>query len=379
MRTIAAVLLSLFTLPLLAGAKLSVGADFLNSVDPLISYPRAIRVFNDGPDAARNVVVAMTLPPGAHYDVDDANGWSCTALVCTIDTIAPHTTSEIRGHFSFDASTIGQALTIPIAVSASNGGADFPFALRAVVRNLYPVTTTADSGAGSLRDAIASLNASCVRECRIDFDLRAGSVIEPLTPLPDITACVPVYIGPGPVIEVSGANLSTGHGLVYRATCRDDVTYQSPLLWIRDLAVNRFPWNGIHVAHGHLVCEGCLLSGNRGRGLSVDDPDSFVTIRQSVFGANGRSGLFAWSARQVRIETSTFDRSRSSGIFVRTGSILVAQSTISNSGDFGIAVGGPASMVAFANTMQHNGVQDIDYFLDGPTFHAPAMPDVPEL
>ncbi len=392
MRASAAVLFVLLTLPLFADARLHVVLDpHVGSVDPGSILPRTIYVTNLGPDAAQKVVLAMTIPAGARFDVTTANGWSCAnaspGLACTIDALAAHATSEIAGHLSFDASAAGQQLTMRIDITASNGVADYPFFITAVVRQLYPVTTSTDSGAGSLRAAITSMNDSCLRECRIDFALPAGTVIEPLTPLPDITTRAWVYIGPGPMMELSGAKLTSGHGLVYRG---------GSLLWINGLTVNRFPWNGIHVAQGHFVCESCFLGtdmtgrqprGNRGRGLSADDPDTFVTIRNSVLSGNGRSGLFVWRAREVRVERSFIGASPeglpvpngSSGIFIQAGFLVASENTISNNGDFGIAVANTARAAAFANTMQSNGVQPIDYGLNGPTLHGASVADVPEL
>ena len=392
MRVTLALFLVLFTLPLVADARLHVILDpYVGSVDPGSTLPRTIFVTNLGPDAAQNVVLTMTIPTGARFDVDAANGWSCTStspgLVCTIDALAAQTTSEVLGRLTFDASAAGQQLVMRLDLTASNGGTDFPFFVNVVVRNLYPVTTSADSGAGSLRDAITSMNDSCLRECGIRFDLPAGSVLEPLTPLPAITTRAPVYVGPGPMVELSGAKLTTGHGLVYRG---------GSLLWITGLTINRFPWNGIHVAHGHLVCESCFLGtditgrqarGNRGRGLSADDPDTFVTIRNSVLSGNERSGLFVWSAREVRVDHSFIGASPeglpvpngSSGIFIQEGFLVVSESTISNNGDFGVAVANTAHAAVFANTMTGNGVQPIDYGLNGPTLHGGNVPDAPEL
>ena len=407
MRATAAVFLFFLSFPLL-GADLSVITDPLDSTDPGVPVSRPIRVVNLGPDVAQDLTLTVTLPAGVRYDIDQTNGWSCATaspgIICTIASLPvypQHSGSTIDGSFVFDPSLGGQSVLVRIDITASNGAARYPWAFSTVVRQIYRVSTTADSGAGSLRDVIDSVNTTCLRDCRIDFDLPAGSLIEPLTPLPVITACARLDVGTAPVtrtgdraIELSGARLTTGHGLVYRATC-PGATGASPLLWINGLAINRFPWNAIHIAEGPFICRGCFigtdLTGRQaranGRGISVDHEHSFVRILESVLSGNHRSALFAWTAREVRVEKSSIGTTPeglplpngASGIFIRHGFLVATESTIANNRDFGIAVSTEAKMLTFANAMPQNGVQAIDYQLDGRTLHAPNMPDVPEL
>ena len=409
MRALAAVLLSLLlTVPLLAAAELHLFTGYLSSTDPGVPVSMPIRILNAGPDIAENLTLTITLPAGVRYDVERTNGWSCAqaspGVVCTIASLPVHPSSggsQIDGSLVYDPSLGGQQVQVRIEVTATNAAAPRQFFVVTVVRQLYRVNNTAHIGAGSLRDAITSLNTTCLLECRIDFDLPAGSVIEPLAPLPVITACARIDFGTGPMtrtgdrtIELSGAKLTAGHGLVYRARCPG--AGSSPLLWIRGVAINRFPWNGIHIDDGHFTCTGCFVGTdvtgrqarpNAGRGISIDDEQSFSRIEESVLSGNGRSGLFAWSAWQVRVMSSSVGTTPdglplpngSSGLFIQKGFLTAAQSTIANNRDFGIAVAGTATMLALANTMTGNGVQPIDYGLDGPTLHGGKVPDVPEL
>lgn len=264
----------------------------------------------------------------------------------------------------------------------------------------FTVTTSADSGPGSLRDAIARVNAECTSECTIDFDLPPGTLLEPLSPLPPITACAQVRIDAGSTtragdrrIELSGAKQPTGFGLHVRQVCTGGL---GPLLRVDGLAVNRFPWDGIHVERGNLLCSGCFVGTdvtgrqarpNGGRGVSVQSLTSLVVLRESVLSGNTRSGLFVWEAREVRAENCSIGTTPdglplpngASGIFIRRGFLSATLSTIAHNRDFALAVGSEATMLAFGNDLRGNGVQPIDYLLDGPTLHAPNMPDVPEL
>lgn len=103
--------------------------------------------------------------------------------------------------------------------------------------NLF-VTTTADSGPGSLRQAILDANAfACANDLTISFDIPGSGVqtIAPLTPLPDITRRVAIdgYTQPGASpntlavgddavlrIELSGTNLTglSANGLYIQAS-----------------------------------------------------------------------------------------------------------------------------------------------------------------
>ena len=101
--------------------------------------------------------------------------------------------------------------------------------------------TTADSGAGSLRQAILDSNASVGVLDTIAFNINGGGVqtIAPLTQLPDITD--PVIIDgttqPGfagkPLIELSGAGITTGGAEGLRILAGGST--------VRGLVINRFP------------------------------------------------------------------------------------------------------------------------------------------
>ncbi len=110
----------------------------------------------------------------------------------------------------------------------------------------FDVTNTADSGAGSLRQAILDSNAATAATNTIDFAIPGNGVqtIAPVSPLPAITQPVlidgfsqPGYAG-SPLIELSGSRTGTSDGLLITGS---NVT-------IRGLDVNGFAQGaGIHI------------------------------------------------------------------------------------------------------------------------------------
>jgi hypothetical protein len=159
----------------------------------------------------------------------------------------------------------------------------------------YTVTSTADAGAGTLRQAITDANANPGADT-IAFNIVGSGVhtIVPATPLTPITEAVTIdgYTQPGsspntnPVgqglntvlrIEIAGTG-TTGNGLVVEAI---NVT-------IRGLAINRFSLDQVEGSfselHSNLVVEGCFLGSSPdgllgyegGSGVSVLHPGSRV-------------------------------------------------------------------------------------------------------
>ena len=117
-----------------------------------------------------------------------------------------------------------------------------------LIRNgFFIVTTTADSGPGSFREAILDSNAATGNDNVIDFQIPGGGVqtIAPLSPLPAITSPVlidgfsqPGYAGT-PLIELSGSQAGGGDGLTITGS---DIT-------VRGLDINDFSQGaGIFIA-----------------------------------------------------------------------------------------------------------------------------------
>ena len=138
--------------------------------------------------------------------------------------------------------------------------------------NTYTVTTTADSGAGSLRQAILDANANAGADT-IHFNISGTGVqsIAPATALPSISETVTIdgYTQPGAsantqpldqgsnaviLIELDGESLgANGYGL----TLGTDTTTANDVL-LRGLAINRFGKAAIRIYNG----DGAVITGN---------------------------------------------------------------------------------------------------------------------
>jgi hypothetical protein len=129
------------------------------------------------------------------------------------------------------------------------------------------VTTTADSGAGSLRNAIASANASCASGLQIRFSLGTGGpfTIQPSTPLPPITCAGLVVDG----FSQAGASANTQVGptgdnanlqLILNGTgCTtcNGFTIAANNVTIKGFAIHSFQAAGIEVG-----ASGASITGN---------------------------------------------------------------------------------------------------------------------
>lgn len=254
----------------------------------------------------------------------------------------------------------------------------------------FVVTTTADSGAGSFRQAILDANATCTGTCTIDFTaLPALARIEPLTPLPAITWCGDVRFSASP-IELSGARLTgPAHGLEVRSNCA-----QRSFVRMYGITINGFPDDGVRVAPeaGDVFVEignarigtdvlGTTARPNGSRGVAVHAAKAGVMIGGSVISGNARSGFYltngATDIAGCRIGVGADGRplgNGASGVFAYDGFVRVTSSTIAHNGHWGIALNPAAEAVAIDNLEIHsNGAPAIDWGLDGPSFTTEAI------
>ncbi|HEX7155014.1 MAG TPA: right-handed parallel beta-helix repeat-containing protein [Thermoanaerobaculia bacterium] len=221
---------------------------------------------------------------------------------------------------------------------------------------LIDVTNIHDSGPGSLRAAIEQANAVCVAEdCAIKFQqLPAGSVIEPLAPLPPLTSCR-TTIDADLRVTLSGARAGSGSGLVVHCGA------------VHDLAITGFTEDGIRVL-GPATIQESRLTANGLRGVSVVAPGATVLIRQSELSGNVRSGLFAWDAELVSVTQSKLNGNGASGAYARVGKLDIVNSEVQSNREFGVALDrGVANGYLHNNRIEGNVGLPIDWHLDGPT------------
>lgn len=252
------------------------------------------------------------------------------------------------------------------------------------------VSNTNDSGPGSLRAAIEEANGWCTSEqpCEIRFRFPDGAVpvIEPLSPLPPLTACG-VKVGDPPFsfgdpvrmqVEISGRRLTSGNGLELRSAC------QFPAMELYGMTVNGFPGDGIVTFgqtpyHLHHLAVGTDPAGTRalpngGRGI-VHLSASGLTVTDSLVGGNVRSGIAVFngslrvSASRIGIGHDGRDlHNGASGIFIAPSAfdVDISSSVIANHPHFGVALAGQRLVTISEDTVIKENILDLDWFLDGP-------------
>jgi hypothetical protein len=162
----------------------------------------------------------------------------------------------------------------------------------------YVLTTTADSGPGSLRQAILDANSgACSAPCQIHFDVPSGVMtVEPLTQLPDITASG-VSLSPqlpyqGWRLEISGKNLTVGSGLHFRGSNST----------VAGVVINRFPGSGVVIEGGANVhVASCVIGLDAtGRRPAPNGQNGVTIVRghdnvvdSTTIGGNGQNGIYA--------------------------------------------------------------------------------------
>jgi probable HAF family extracellular repeat protein len=166
--------------------------------------------------------------------------------------------------------------------------------------SVYTVTTIADTGNGSLREAITDANLNIGRDL-IQFNIPGTGphTIRPTEPLPEISDSViidgttqPGYTGT-PVIEIDGVDAFSSNGLEIAA---DGCT-------IKGIAITRFQGVGIGLIGDRNTIEGCFLGiapdgvtdkGNGGDGIVVFSANNTIGNPngvRNVISGNGNSGI----------------------------------------------------------------------------------------
>jgi hypothetical protein len=351
-----------------------------------------------------------------HYDAVDAtieklspsSRWTCTGDATSADCTAPaldegcrctrdlSLTLRVKNDRAGGKALLNTTVTTSLA-DISGPAINLPATIP--IYRWLTVTSTADSGAGSLRDAITQANAGCNDPCRIAFEI-PGPVpasgwftIAPSTPLPPITADRVIVDGTtqtaftgdtnpaGPEIFLDGRFTASGHGLEVRSRC-DAV--------VQGLSIGNFSDHGLALpspvacsvndsADQHLVTHNYLGVDPSGvtaapnlRGLLAEN-GCFVT--GNVISSNRNSGVWAWRG-SLAVNGNTITNNGRSGIFF--GPLVTfseaLDNTISFNREMGVAIAREAQLVDVRqNSMRGNGGLGIDIGLDGP--NAPVADD----
>jgi hypothetical protein len=411
-------LLVLFALPAVASvdyflAVSGVAAPVDPGVHAIISasvFPVCCRTF-DPTDAT----VTLPLPPGSTNISAPGGGWACsiagTTVTCTTHLGATPPFPGIVVDFNVPPSPEGLSyrgkatLTTTVINDAPENNAD---PLYVDVYHILAVTTADDFGAGSLRDSIARANAQCDGAVACKMTFAGPMTIEPTSPLPAITACN-LLIDGGVAsntsldtqrpVEISGAKAGFANGIEIRSFCG---------VSLRGVTINRFGANGLVLAEPKapptggqqtIFVEGCFIGTdtaatearpNGMRGIAVETPFTGANIRNCTISGNRYSGIAVWDSQFVsiwscRIGAGSNDRplgNGASGVYADGGYVYASGGLIAYNHDFGVGVGPHAEHArVLIESLFANGVQDLDWGLDGPTRIDPAgrMPPAPVL
>jgi hypothetical protein len=257
----------------------------------------------------------------------------------------------------------------------------------------YAVTTVADVGPGSLRDAIVQANANCTPgPCRIVFEIpppvpaEGWFTITPVEPLPAITADrvsveglrQTAFTGDsnplGPEVAIDGHLARRGLKIVSRCEAV-----------IEGLALGNFDQDyGLTFNAAGAGCPGGYRPDRRSvasnmigvdptgntpwpnqRGLNLDG--ALAGVSKNVISHNQFSGIGMWSG-SVHFENNRIESNGASGIFLgpEVARTAIVNNVIAYQREMGVAAARSKATVEIrGNAMKDNGGLGIDWGLDG--------------
>jgi hypothetical protein len=345
-----------------------------------------------------NVRLDYAVTNGVIEKIDAPPGVSCSiagaTAVCTIEGLnqslgaiavtVKTTTDRLAGKATLSMQATGD---VPEKTPANNRTENsFP------VYQWYAVTTIADGGPGSLRDAIVQANANCTPgPCRIVFEIpppvpaEGWFTITPVEPLPPITADrvsvegmrQTAFTGDsnplGPEVAIDGHLARRGLKIVSRCEAV-----------IEGLALGNFDEDygltfgaGAGCPQAYRPDRRSVASNYIGvdptgatawpnlRGLNLDG--ALVTVSKNVVSHNQFSGIGMWSG-SAHFENNRIESNGASGIFLGplVEHVSVVNNIIAGQREMGVAAARSNAKVEIrGNAMKDNGGLGIDWGLDG--------------
>ena len=421
-------LIAAFAVPLFAQPALVLSPEFaLPPLEPGQSGKFSVSVQNSAATAATDVQLTVTLPAGGTLvsgtPIDGQASCAVVngALTCTEASLAQNDSLKVEVAFLAPQRTDGENMHFELALHSAETDVIRTSHQTVMFRYSF-VTSVADDGPGSLRQAIHEVN-GCpgYKPCAIVFNIPAPVpaqgwfTILPTTPLPEITGATlridgrkqTLFTGDtnpdGPEIEISGALLREQSGLRVQPNC---------LAEIRNLAVNHFPGYGILIrrdpavmndhcvpgasADRALIFENYLGTDPRGRiarpnnrGLGVFAYDAAVA--DNLISGNRRAGIFIEQGvyqdiRRNRIGVAADGSAlgNGAGIFVNLAEALtsvrgadITGNVIAYNDGMAIARTRRSDVFVSKNSIFDNLQQGIDVDLDGPSAQRDQDVDVP--
>jgi uncharacterized repeat protein (TIGR01451 family) len=282
--------------------------DSPGAIDPGAEATYNVRLSSSNAVDSRDIEVRIHLMHRWSLISNGTNGWNCTVegeyIVCRTPSLAGKSSSA----FSFTLRAPGEEHGVPrqglTASLTTSEGPQYGINTWIVydVFRLLRVTTAADDGPGSLRQAIHRANDECNEtiNCKVLFANGIRS-IEPLTELPWINAENLTLIGND--ITIDGGKLAAGDGLTI-ASNGDGL--------LRGFIIRGFPGDGVvvrrfgyapnYLSRRAIVGNEIVDNGGRGVVVITDNGESANTdIVANVISGNGRSGVSVASGTGIRV------------------------------------------------------------------------------
>ncbi len=246
-----------------------------------------ITVINGGPDTATSATLTDTLPGDMTFvSLSQPAGWSCNSLTpgsggtltCSRDLPAGSGAQvfNLVGHIpseTSDGTFYNNMASVSTTATDSNSENDVATAGTTVMCATDPiVTTNADSGAGSLRNAIQDACAGST----ITFDMTPGHVVSPIT-----LTSAELVISKNLTIQGPGANLLT----VQRSTA-----IGTPIFRVFNIGSATVTISGLTIANGN-TADGAAGGGNPGvNGGGIINTGTLTITNSSITGNLTGSG-----------------------------------------------------------------------------------------
>lgn len=356
-------------------------------------------VHNSTDTAPRDIRVAIEVTNGTLADIEPPPPFTCTISgtsgVCTAPALDPG--CRCSGDFQVKVAPAPDRAggTAVLTMEATSNLPDrFPFPSTATLESyrMIGVTTTADSGPGSLRAAIEEANAACTPgPCKIAFELPA-----PVPPegwftiglereLPPITA-ERVHLDGSTQTRLTGDTNPDGPEVAIDGTraLRGLQMYAPCESIVHGLAIGGFTGGdglrvggerfcGTRTADRHAVTENFIGLRPDGtawpnqRGLHLDNVTTAMNVSGNTISRNIWSGIWAWNG-SPRIVRNRIEDNGKSGIFLgpQSSHAWIVENTISRQAEMGVAIARGATLYNIQrNSMTANGGLAIDIGLDG--------------
>jgi hypothetical protein len=374
-------------------------------ITPELPAPLDVLYWNLSPTAAATSVRVTVTSLQPFLSVPSNCTIEGNRAVCSVGTVEPRKSAAEPPEIHRLAFTMrapeesGARVEQIVEISSSEGDAvprDNVFTSVRLTSFTHYVTTTSDSGPGSLREAIERMNATCRsgQPCVIGFRIPNGGApwvtIATATPLPHVTghnitfegATQTVFAGDtnphGPEVEVTGVAQRDGNGFVFLGCFAFEVA---------GLAINGFPGSGVLIAPrcGFYDDEAVVRNNYIGtdptgtravrnqRGVYVDGV-ILAEIVDNVISGNMRSGVYLERGRaRVHRNLIGFTPARTplgngaSGVYIGPGTIgtEVTGNSIGYSAHWGIAIHRDTRRVLAApNLLEGNFGLGIDWGFD---------------